>query len=284
MNGSWTDAQRQLVEQTIQDEVEDSRLAHKVIPQYTLPSSARAVAADTLDYANGRVDDVRQLTLGEGQQPFSLTRQQAEDENLSSAMVSIRRAAQQLARDHDKQVFRIAIRDAIDKAANNPGNPDSANFNPVEPVARVDDSGEGMVAATAAAIATLDGQGYRTGYVLVVGQNLYRLLHNRATGAADLPVVAVRGLLEDGPVHRSTVLPDDEALLLSVAVGRIDRAVAVGPSAEFLRIEPAGGEELRQWQLYERFRTRFKERRSAVLLRLSPAPAAGGGAAPGGGS
>jgi hypothetical protein len=272
MNGLWTDAQRQLVEQTISDEVEESRLAHKIIPQYTLPSSARAVSADTFDYATGRVDDITQVALDERQQPFTLTRQQAEDDDLSSAVVIIRRATQQLARDHDDRVFRVAIRDPIDAAA-----PGAANFNPVELVARVDDSGEGMVAATAAAVATLDGQGYRTGYVMVAGQNLYRLLHNRTAGAADLPIVAVRGLLEDGPIHRSTVLPADEALLLSVAAGRIDRAVAVAPLAEFLRIEQAGGEELRLWRLYERFLTRFKETRNAVLLRLSPAPGGGGG-------
>src|SRR5438034_10516482 len=86
VNGIWTDAQRQLVEQTIQDEVEDSRLAHKIIPQYTLPSSARAVSADTFDYTTGRVDDVTQVALEERQQPFTLTRAQAEDDDLSSAV------------------------------------------------------------------------------------------------------------------------------------------------------------------------------------------------------
>jgi uncharacterized membrane protein YgcG len=135
-----------------------------------------------------------------------------------------------------------------------------------------------MVGATAAAVATLDGQGYRTGYVMVAGPNLYRLLHTRVVGAADLPVVAVRGLLEGGPVHRSTVLPADEALVLSVGAGRIDRAVAVAPSAEFLRIEAAGGDELRLLRIYERFLTRFKETRSVVLLRLNPASAGGDGA------
>jgi hypothetical protein len=276
MNGTWTDAQQQLVTQTIQHEVEDSRLAHKVIPEYTLATSARAVSAETFDYATGRVDDVTQLALEERQEPFSLTRQQAEDDDLSSAVVIIRRATQRLAIDHDDRVFRVSIRDPIDNAANTPGAAGAGNFNPIVVVARVDDSGEGMVAATAAAVATLDGQGYRTGFVMVAGLNLYRLLNSRATGAADLPIVAVRGLLEGGPVHRLTVLNDDEALVLSVGAGRIDRAVAVAPVAEFLRVEQAQGEELRLWRLYERFLTRFKETKSAVLLRLSPPP--GGGA------
>jgi hypothetical protein len=144
MNGSWADAQQQLVTQTIQHEVEDSCLAHKVIPEYTLVTSARAVSAETFDYATDRVDDVTQLALEERQEPFSLTRQQAED---------------------------------------------------------------------------------------------------------DLPLVAVRGLLKGGPVHRLTVLNGDEALVLSVGAGPIDRAGAVAPVAEFLRVEQTQGEELRPWRL-----------------------------------
>ena len=267
MNG-WTDAQMQIVAQTVQYEIEDSRLAQKVIPEYTLPSSARAVSADTFDEATGRVDDVTQLPLEEGQDPFTLTRAQAEDEDLSSALVTIRRSAQRLAKDHDTRVFKVSIRDPID----NPVPP--ANFNPVEQVPRVGESGEGMVSATAAAVATLDAAGYRTGYVIVAGQNIYRLLYLRDVGAADLPVVAVRGLLADGPVYRSDVLDGDEALVLSVGAGRIDRAVAVAPVTEFLRVQQESGQEIRQWRLYERFLTRFKETKSVVLLRLTPAAVA----------
>lgn len=284
MNG-WTDAQMQIAVQTVQHEIEDSRLAQKVIPEYTLPSSARAVSADTFDEATGTVDDVTQLALEERQDPFTLTRPQAEDEDLSSALVIIRRSAQRLAKDHDDRVFRASIREPI----NNPPNP--ANFNVIVPVDRVGDSGEGMVSATAAAVALLDGAGYRTGFVMVAGLDIYRLLYSRAVGAADLPIVAVRGLLADGPVYRSDVLANDEALILSVGAGRVDRAVAVAPVTEFLRVErDAANQEIRLWRLYERYITRFKETKSAVLLRLTPAAvgaaavpaaAAAGGSSPG---
>jgi hypothetical protein len=262
-NGLWTEVQEKLVTETVQDEIEDSRLAHKIIPAFPLPPAARAVSIDRFDYGTGQVDDETQAALEERSRPFRLTRQQAEDQELSSAVVVIRRAAQAQARDHDERVFRTTIRDQIDAAAR-----DGGAANGVQGVARVDGTGEGMVGATAAAVATLDGQGYRSGYVMVAGPELYRLLYTRATGAADLPVVAVRGLLENGPVHRSTTLPAEEALVLSVGAGRIDRAVAVPPSVEFLRIEQDGDRELRLFRVYERFLTRFKERRSAVLLRL----------------
>jgi len=270
-----TDQQWQLFTRTIEDETESSRLAHKLIPRIPLPSSARAVAADILDYATGRVDDETQFALKERQQQLLLTRQQVEDPEAASAVVVLRRAAQLLARDHDRQVFQVTIRDPIDEANPPGGVPDEAdNFNPIQPVARNGGSGEGMIPAVAGAITTLDSHGYRTGFVLVAGLELYKRLHRRPAGAADLPIVAVQGLLEGGPVHRSTVLEPNEALLLSV-VG-IDRAVAVEPIAEFLRVEesrdraaePAAAQEFSRWRVYERYLGRFRERRSAVLLRL----------------
>jgi hypothetical protein len=277
MNG-WTDVQMQMFQRAYMDEVDEARLAHKVIPEYSLASSARSVSIDQFDYAPpGIVDDISQISLEERQELFNLTRAQSEDEDLSSAQVIARRAAQQLAREDDIRVFRTAIRDPISNAPRG-----SVNFQDIVDVQRRPDAsgeptGDGLPPAVAAAVAALDGDGYRSGYVMVLGPYLYRLLYTRAPGAADLPVVAVRGLLGDGPVHRCTVLDNLEALVLSVGAGRIDRAVAVSPVAEFLRVEqiqvvppPAPSEEIRMWRLYERFITRFKERRSVVLLRLLP--------------
>jgi hypothetical protein len=262
--------------QSYEHEIEDSRLAHKVIPMYALASSARSVSADIFDYSTGAVDDVTQVSLEECKETFNLTTAQTEDEDLSSAQVIVRRAAQRMAFTDDERVFKTGIRDAIDQAP-----VESKNFQTITMVARTPDAagnptGDGIVSAAAAAIAALDGDGYRSGYVMVAGPFLYRLLHTRAPGAADLPVVAVRGLLGDGPVHRSTAISEGEALVLSVGSGRIDRAVAVKPIAEFLRVEkaPEGApvDELYSWRLYQRFITRFKETKSAVLLRLEPEP------------
>jgi hypothetical protein len=283
--------QRHLFRQAYEHEIDDARLAHKVIPEFPVPSSARSVASDLFSYSSGQVDDVTQVPLEERQEPFTLTRPQAEDDDLDSAQVIVRRAAQRLGQGDDTRVFTTAIRDPIAAAPAR-----SPDFQPVVQIARILDAGgnltgDGLVAATAAAVAALDGDGYRSGYVMLAGAHLYQLLYTRAQGAADLPVVAVRGLLGNGPVHRSTVLDPpvgDEALVLSVGAGRIDRAVAIAPVAEFLRIEPAAPpavrDELRLWRLYERFITRFKETRSAVLLQLAPPPPPPPPPGPGGGA
>ena len=55
-------------------------------------------------------------------------------------------------------------------------------------------------------------------------------MHQRVGGAADLPKKAIEGLLENGPIHRTSVLNGNEALVLSLSGEEIDRAVAVEPT------------------------------------------------------
>ncbi|MGY1642011.1 encapsulin [Geodermatophilus sp. SYSU D00703] len=253
---NWTEAQWSRIVEAIDSEVENSRLAHKVIPEYTLPHSARTVARNRFDYAAGTIDETHE-GLAQITEDFFLTRLQTEDEDLGNARLRVRRAAQQLARKCDSAVFQSAIRDEIEKNQGVPG-----FQNRVEIPAPFPD---GVVSATSQAVALLDGEGYRSGFVMVAGQGVYTQLHTRANGAADFPRKAVEGLLEEGPVHRSAVLDPGEALILSLSGEEIDRAVAEGPTLEFLRI---GRDENREFRLYERFLTRFKQTAAAVLLRL----------------
>ena len=118
---------------------------------------------------------------------------------------------------------------------------------------------------------------------MVAGQDVFTELHRRAPGSADLPIKAIQGLLEGGPIHRSGVLAPCNALIFSISGDGIDRAVAIPPTIEFLRIVEDGGIQYREFRLYERFRPRFKQTFSAILLQLAPAPASGSGAGAGGG-
>ncbi len=254
---NWTDEQRRSINEAIAAEIESSRLAHKLIPEYKLSPSDRTVAIDRYDYATDTINENHQ-NLREEMEPFFLTKLQTEDTDLARALTRVRRAAQQLALNHDCIVF-TSIRDEINANAGAPG------FHAVVPIDPP--YSDGLVSSVSTAVAMLDGQGYRTGYVMVAGQGVYAQLHTRAPGSVDLPIIAVRGLLEDGPVHRSAVLPKDEALLLSISGKEIDRAIAVEPNLEFLRI---GAGENREFRLYERFLPRFKQTYAAALLRLNP--------------
>jgi len=278
---NWTEEQMARMKEAIDAEIENSRLAHKLIPDFRMGPNDRAVARDRYIYPNARARppvaegiDESFVDLGpDSQTLFTLTKLQTEDPDLSRALVRVRRAAQQLARRHDEAVFRTAIRDNLDANAPAPGNapvPGYHNIVHIDEDADTGRYGDGLATATAAAIAALDSEGYRSGFVIIAGQEVFRHLHERVPGAADLPIKAVRGLLEDGPVHRSAVLPANEALVLSISGQEVDRAVAVSPTLEFLRI---GANENRDFRLYERFLARFKQSYSAVLLRLCAAPA-----------
>ncbi len=257
---SWTEAQRSIIQEAIDAEIENSRLAHKLIPEYRLTPNDRAVARDRFNYADGKIDETY-VDLEEPGQPFFLTKLQTEDDDVGLARMRVRRAAQELARKHGVEVFRTRLRDVINAKAGNEG------FHPVVPINQP--YSDGLAPAVAAAVAKLDGKGYRTSFVMVAGHDVYKHLHEREPGAADLPIEAVKGLLEDGPVHRSAVLPPDEALILSISGEELDRAVAVDPMLEFQRI---GDKENREFRLFERFRIRFKQTYSAVLLRFAAAP------------
>jgi uncharacterized linocin/CFP29 family protein len=258
----WTPEQRSKIDEAIAAEIENSRLAHKLIPEYQLSPNDRAVSADRYNYATGDIDETH-VALQEAIEPFFLTKLQCEDQDLSGALMKARRAAQQLARRHDDQVFRISIRNQIDGGVGTPGFNQIVNVNQPYP--------DDLVRAVALAVAALDGQGHRTGYVMVAGHDVYTQLHSRGGGAADLPVKAIQGLLEGGTIHRSAVLAPTEALVLSLSGEEIDRAVAVPATLEFLRI---GQNELREFRVFERFLPRFKLTYSAVLLRLVPPVAA----------
>jgi hypothetical protein len=64
------------------------------------------------------------------------------------------------------------------------------------------------------------------------------------------------------------VLDKDQGLLLSLGGDPVDRAVAVEPRFEFLRI---GANETRECRVFERFSLRLKEKDSVIkLVRITP--------------
>lgn len=260
---NWTPEQQSMIDSTIEMEIESSRLAHKVIPETTISPTERFISHDRYDYAKNMVIE-NPIAVKEPLENFKLTKPQTEDVDLGRALVRIRRATQQLARRHDDEVFRASIRDELNAKAGKPGHHNVFYVKP-DSSARY---GDNLMAETAAAVSAIDGEGYRVGFVMIAGQEVYRQLHLRPLGTSGLPIKAVQGLLDNGPVYRSAVLPPDEALVLSISGGEIDRAVGISPTCEFLRI---GAKEEREFRLYERFVPRFKQTFAAALLRLVPA-------------
>jgi Encapsulating protein for peroxidase len=269
MNGDeWLEAQRVSIEQVIAAETEQARLAQRLIPEVTVPDQTRTVSSDRLDYGTNTVDDQEQLDIERYERDVPIPKLQTDDPDPARALVSIRRASLQLARGHDERVFRRELADQIEAGAK-AGDP---GFQPIVDVTPVNGSiGEGLVASVADAIAKLDDQGYRTGYAMVTSNSIWTELHRQGGGSPTLPIDAVRALLDDGPVHRSSVLHEGDALLMSLGEGRIDRVVAEAPRLTF--VDQTSDE--RNFNLYERFVPRLMQTLCGALLRLK----ASGGAA-----
>ncbi len=274
MNEYWTPAQQGLIDATILDEIENSRLAHRVIPGFRLSNeSVGTVSSDTYDYSSGSIDDTDSVRVKELVVNFSLPRRQTENADLTSALTRIRTATQELARRHDAAVFNTAIRDRIYEDQSQSG---------IHPIIEIEpEDGNGVIAATGHAIGLLDDKGYRHSYCFIAGRRVYQTLFALTGRMCDFPIEALRkGLLEGGPVHRANVLRPDEALVLSIRVpahggSPIDRAVAAEPRLVYQGVRDDDHDDpldRRDFRLYERFVTRFKETFSVVLLRMSAEP------------
>lgn len=263
LNSPWSIEQNDKIVEAINAVINDCCLANTLIHSYPLLSTDRTVALNQYDYKNKTIDETH-VMLKEEEEPFSLTKLQTEDTDLALALMRVRQAAQKLARKHDHFVF-----DLICNAIKN--NQNKIGFHPLEGVSPP--YSINLVSSVSSAVALLDGEGYRTSYVMVSGHNLYKELHTRIPTEADIPVKAVKGLLEDGPVHRTPVLLPNEALVMSVpdTGDEIDQAVAVPPTLELLRI--GANNDMREFRLYERYHPRFKQTYAAVLLQLTSASA-----------
>lgn len=105
-------------------------------------------------------------------------------------------------------------------------------------------------------------------YALFLSSNLEGALQSTVPGSNSLntPIERMRPLVTAG-IHTTPVLPNDSAVVVSVARAWVDIAQAMEPSVQFLRIGPNGRYEMR---LVERFAFRLKDRSARCAIYLNP--------------
>ena len=281
---NWTEAQNNTVRDLIAEEIEKARLSHTFIPELKLDETARSVTADEYDSDKNSVNDVATIPLVEVTAEVKLTKLQAEDVDLGAALLLIRRAANRLARAHDAIVFAgqpapdqlpptapskpkdvlTAIGGQTNEGLGAKTRRPPVDVGPPKKDPKKEESyGENLVASVADALVELETAGYIGSYVLVLGQTLFTDANTPSAGSLVLPKDRLEKLLAGGPVHRSSVLPKDQGLLMSLGGEPMDRAVAVAPKFEFLRIE---NNETRVCRVFERFALRLKEKDSVIKL------------------
>jgi uncharacterized linocin/CFP29 family protein len=146
-----------------------------------------------------------------------------------------------------------------------------------QPVSVTAPINEGLVAAVYEAVLRLESRGYFTTYHLVLGEALWRELQRPTGGSMVLPRDRIEPTLMGGSFYRTTTLPDDEALLISLDGPTFDCVIAGDPAQhprfEFLRVQPSENqEELFVFRVRERFAPRVRENRAIVRLQLSQQP------------
>jgi uncharacterized linocin/CFP29 family protein len=102
----WSEAQWNRVEQAVADEAARGRVAGSFLPIYgPLPSSTQVVPSERMNATTWDVNDISTAPLIELSCDLTLSRQQAQEEGLPSALLLFRRAASVLARLEDWAIF-----------------------------------------------------------------------------------------------------------------------------------------------------------------------------------
>lgn len=272
---NWTGQQLNMVRDLIAEEIEKARLSHKVIPDFELGADARTVPEITYDPGDDTVKDTGTIPLVELAVEFKLTKLQTEDADIRAAQLLIRRKANLLARAHDTIIFtgqpaanmqNLANKEIVATGGNkNSGMSDTKHSLDIDPAAQnqgMKDYGEELVKQVGSAQFQLEQQGYVGSYVLLLGRQLFTDAIQPFKGSPVRPKDLMESEL-NGPVHRCSVLPENEGLLLSLSGDPVDCAVAVAPKFEFLLIDQQG---LRKCRIFERFALRLKEKDSVIQL------------------
>ena len=121
------------------------------------------------------------------------------------------------------------------------------------------------------AILRLESRGYFSGYNLILGEALWRALHTPTKGSMVLPRDRIHPTLLGGDFFRTSVLPEKEALLVSLDGPTFDCVIAGNPARyprfEFLRVQAGrDNEELYLFRVRAPFAPRVRENRSNVRL------------------
>lgn len=235
------------------------------------------------------IDDIDVLPLITVAVNVFVTATQHADPELSSALTLFRRAANVIAKIEDAIIFSgekwdQAAQKVLYAATTTPINevvdisPDPLPSDlrsllrtgiklPNTRTLRVDGAdkrGQGLVTLVAEGISDLDARGFQGPYALVLSQNLFVDAETPNEKSLVLPSDRIQPLLE-GPLLRSTVLPVNEGVLVSLAGNPIEIVVANEIHVRFLQLTT---ETLHAYRVSEKFVLRIKEPGAVLTLKL----------------
>jgi uncharacterized linocin/CFP29 family protein len=275
---SWTDAQWKRVRQAVTEEANRVRVASSFLPIYgPLPPSTQVVPSEVVDESNLTVDDAATSRIVELSVDFTLRQAQVAEEELSSALLLFRRAANIVARAEDRTIFqgftdrqpadmpRLEIRDGRRKPSWVEGHDPGASGlldAAVDSVRGAPGDGERLISAIVEAITKLEGRGQLSPFYCVLGNKAFVTAQTPNGNSLVLPSDRITPFLGHALLRTSTI-PDNRGLVIALAGDPVDLALAVDVAPQMLNVNDHGQYRFR---VYERFALRIKERSSIVRL------------------
>jgi uncharacterized linocin/CFP29 family protein len=287
----WSDTQWSWIRQAIGEEVNKARVAGSFLPVYgPLPSSTQVVPSERMDERRGTVDDVSTTRIVEVSVEIDLTQPQVREEELSSALLLFRRAANIIARMEDWIIFNGVPDEgrqpgSIQAAGPDQrwgyriqgGDPDSRGLleEAESAVSGIALDGEQLVPKIVQAVTLLEGVGHLAPFACVLGMDAFVVAHTPAPGSLVLPRDRIEPVLERQLLRSSTIddrpwdgaEPPARGVIVSLAGDPIDLALAVDAAPQFLYVN---AEARYVFRVYERFALRVKEPKAIVRLEFEP--------------
>jgi uncharacterized linocin/CFP29 family protein len=302
----WTEEQWAAVRRTVQEAAGKARVASSFLPlvgplgpgQASVPSLSmdtnvlgtpqRGEAANRFE-----IDDGETLPLNTLSCEVHLTTQQVEDPDLASARELLGRAAGIIGRLEDAIIFNGHPGGEAPPQpppepriyrVNVPRRPTPGLLNEVTPAGglgrpparlrvAVKAESQNLIEQVDAAISVLEGNGHYGPFACVLGRDLYRAAITPETSLA-IARDRILALLGGGPLHRSSLVPLDQGVVISLAASPIDLVVASDVHVKLLQVTL---EPRYVFRISERFVLRLKQPDARCCL-VPPRGLAGGAA------
>jgi len=289
----WTDDQWTRVRQAVHEEAQRVRVGASFLPLVgPLPADQQVVSRQLLTSDKPLDVDGHHVNHGIYVDDYSMARlstlavnvyvrgAQVADPSLQSALQMFRRAANVIARLEDAIIFNgetgtgkvagdltLGIPDiyTITGGQEAPGlaSDISADATVEVPKTEGPHSGRDIVKAVVEAIEKLEGTGHVGPFACVLGDDLFLDANTPNHNSMVLPSDRITPFL-NGPLLRSSTLPRDRGVVVSLAGAPVDLVIAKDMSVQFLQIS---FEPLYVFRVYERMHLRIKERDAVVLLK-----------------
>ncbi|NOD32283.1 encapsulin [Ruegeria atlantica] len=285
----WNEDQWSAVKKAVHDEALRARVAASFLPLYgPLPADTQSVPLNKLDLVENSsgaskqrldVNDYDTLRLTTVSVNVYLKGAQVADPELTAAQIMFRRAAAVVARVEDDIVFNG--QPGTGQAPKHAGGaPDSlpqiytisgggkypglleAGEGKTKSTSKKNYSGTDVFEAVVEGISALETHGYLGPYACVMGNGLFRAVTTPLPNSMVLPRDSILPFL-DGPLLRSSTLPPDKAVLVSLLGAPVEIVVPSDIAVKYLQTS-AEGEHV--FRVQQKFHLRIKEAKAVRTI------------------